>query len=345
MNQHRRRRLRPLLPALTAVVVALGAGGFYLLSGGTSDTGQAKPAAVGVVGTPFDSSQASTTVKATASATVSPSQASKSAVASHTPTPSVAATQAATASTTSAAAAPAPTVGAGERLVTFVNSTSQTIWPAAQADPSQPLAATGWVLAPGASVSIAMPEHWNGRLWGRTGCRFDSAGNGHCVTGDCDGRFQCGTAGSVAPETLAEFDLDAWDGMDFYDVNLDGFNLPMWINHTGGTTTDKMTADGCIPTGCVSNLLNTCPTVLQDKVNGTEVGCLTACDVFNTDQYCCRGQWGSRTTCIPTQWPVDYAAIFKKAEPAAYSYVYDDQSSVYTCSGGCDYRITFGVSP
>ena len=50
-----------------------------------------------------------------------------------------------------------------------------------------------------------------------------------------------------------------------------------------------MTANGCIPAGRVSNLLNTCPTVLQDKVNGAEVSCLTACNVFNTDQYCCRG--------------------------------------------------------
>jgi hypothetical protein len=325
---------------LTAVVVALGAGGFYVLSG-TSDTAGSGAAAVGVVGAPFASAQASTTVASSPSA--SPTQASKSATAAASA--SRTASAAASRSVAPKATQAAPSAGAGERVVTFVNLTSQTVWPAAQADPSQPLAATGWVLAPGASLSIQMPDHWNGRLWGRTGCSFDSAGNGHCVTGDCSGHFQCGAGGSVPPETLAEFDLDAWDGMDFYDVNLDGFNLPMWINHTGGTTPDKMTADGCIPAGCVSNLLNTCPSALQDKVDGTEVGCLTACDVFNTDQYCCRGQWSSRAACIPAQWPVDYAAIFKKAEPAAYSYVYDDATSVFTCSGGCNYRITFGVSP
>jgi hypothetical protein len=42
---------------------------------------------------------------------------------------------------------------------------------------------------------------------------------------------------------------------------------------------------------------------------------------------------------------VDYAAVFKKAEPYAYSYVDDDATSVYTCEGTCDYRITFGVTP
>lgn len=234
---------------------------------------------------------------------------------------------------------------AGERVITFVNTTSQTIWPAAQADPKAPLAQTGWVVPPGGSVSILMPDNWNGRLWGRTGCVFNSSGDGHCVTGDCDGHFQCGSAGSVSPETLAEFDLDAWDGMDFYDVNLDGFNLPMWVNHTGGTTPDKISSTGCVPAGCTHNLLATCPSVLQDKVNGVEVGCFTACNVFGTDQYCCAGAWSSRAACQPTKWPVDYAAIFKAAEPTGYSYVYDDATSVFTCSGDCNYRITFGVSP
>jgi ribosomal protein L24E len=42
---------------------------------------------------------------------------------------------------------------------------------------------------------------------------------------------------------------------------------------------------------------------------------------------------------------VDYAAVFKHAEPYAYSYVDDDATSVYTCKGKCDYRITFGVTP
>lgn len=33
--------------------------------------------------------------------------------------------------------------------------------------------------------------------------------------------------------------------MDFYDVSLvEGNNLPMYINRTGGTTRDEMSADG-----------------------------------------------------------------------------------------------------
>jgi hypothetical protein len=42
---------------------------------------------------------------------------------------------------------------------------------------------------------------------------------------------------------------------------------------------------------------------------------------------------------------VDYAAVFKKAEPYAYSYADDDATSTFVCQGRCDYRITFGLTP
>jgi hypothetical protein len=83
-----------------------------------------------------------------------------------------------------------------------------------------------------------------------------------------------------------------------------------------------------------------CPTAL--KVGGG--GCESPCGVFGTDQYCCRGEWAPRDKCLPAQWPVDYAAIFKKAEPFAYSYVDDDATSTFTCAGECGYRITWGTS-
>ena len=190
---------------------------------------------------------------------------------------------------------PPPSGAAGSRLVTFVNRMQQTIWVAASPDPGQPLAATGWVLPAGQTVTITVPNRWNGRFWGRTGCVFNGSGVGHCQTGDCGGLLQCTGYGQI-PATLAEYDLDAWDNLDFYDVSMvDGSNLPMYINisrSTGGTV-DKISPDGC----------------------------------------------------DPAKWPVDYAAVFKRAEPYAYSYVYDDATSVFTCSGYCDYRITFGITP
>jgi hypothetical protein len=87
-----------------------------------------------------------------------------------------------------------------------------------------------------------------------------------------------------------------------------------------------------------------CPSVLRVKAAGAVVGCKSACARFGTDQYCCRGASASRSACNPTQWPVDYAAVFKKAEPYAYSYADDDATSTFVCQGRCDYRITFGLT-
>ena len=173
---------------------------------------------------------------------------------------------------------------------------------------------------------------------------FNSAGTGHCQTGDCGGLFQCKGWGTI-PATLAEVNFDAWQGLDFYDVSMvDGSNLPMYINITksSGGTEDKISQNGCVAAGCTKPV--DCPSVLDVKAGGKVVGCISACARLGGDQYCCRGQWSSRAACDPAKWPVDYAAVFKKAEPYAYSYVDDDATSVFTCSGVCDYRITFGLT-
>ena len=251
--------------------------------------------------------------------------------------------------TAPAAPKPPPSGAAGQsadhRLVTFVNQMAQTIWVAAAPNANTPLAATGWMLPAGQSVTITTPNNLNTRFWGRTGCVFDSAGAGHCQTGDCGGLFQCKGWGTI-PATLAEVNFDAWDGLDFYDVSMvDGSNLPLYINITksSGGTKDKISPNGCVAAGCTKPVA--CPSALDVKAGGAVVGCISACARLGGDQYCCRGQWSSRSACDPTKWPVDYAEVFKSAEPYAYSYVDDDATSVFTCSGVCDYRITFGITP
>jgi hypothetical protein len=226
----------------------------------------------------------------------------------------------------------------------LVNRLTQTIWPAVAADPVHPVAATGWVLAPGASLTILIPDHWDVRVWARTGCVFDAAGQGHCVTGDC-GHFQCGRTWGQFPSTLAEFNLNAWKGMDFYDVSLvEGNNLPMWINSSGGRSADRISPGGCSAAGCTRDANVGCPAALQETHNGTVVACRSACLAIGGAQTCCLGQWAARSSCDPRSWPVDSAAVFKRAEPFAYSYVDDDATSVLTCTGECNYRITWGTS-
>jgi hypothetical protein len=233
-------------------------------------------------------------------------------------------------------------VANGSRQVTFVNKVRQTIWVAASPDASHPIARTGWVLRPGHSVTITIPNHWNGRFWGRTGCVFHG-GRGHCATGDCNGRFQCPGYGAI-PATLAEYNLDAWNNLDFYDVSMvDGSNLPMYIYPTSGHATKKVGKHGCVPAGCTHPVA--CPSALRIDYRGQYVACESACAKLGGDQYCCRGKWAPRAMCNPARWPVDYARVFKRAEPYAYSYVDDDATSVYVCTGRCNYQIVFGITP
>ena len=337
-----RRRWRAALFSVTAVLAA-GAAAFWLTTSGplssrdTADGGAATTATV---------VSAAGRTTASAAVTLSPvaSTASASASASRSPSPSPSPSKTVAASTVAAAApASTPAVSAGSHLITIVNNWNETIWAATNPNAQHPIPVTGWKLAPGQSVSFTVPAGWGGRIWGRTGCSFNSAGVGSCQTGDCGGRFQCQGTGNT-PATLAELTLDSFDGLDFYDVSMvDGSNLPMYINTTHMVGTDPVSTNGCYEGACTSAVV--CPAGMQVKANGQYVACETACAAFGGDAYCCTGSWAGRANCIPSNWPIDYAKlVFKDAEPYAYSYAFDD-SATMACKGGCYYRIVFGITP
>lgn len=90
-------------------------------------------------------------------------------------------------------------------------------------------------LEPGANKTLTVSSDWQGRLWGRTNCTFDSSGRNSgsapraCSSGDCGGTLACRGTGEV-PVTLAEFTLDGSHQQAFYDISLvDGYNIPMAI--------------------------------------------------------------------------------------------------------------------
>lgn len=214
--------------------------------------------------------------------------------------------------------------GVSAATFTFVNKCPQTIWPAILGSPA--LETTGFELRRGGFRALQGPTGWSGRFWARTGCSFDGSGHGSCATGDCaSGQIECNGAGATAA-ALAEFTLGS-GSMDFYDVSLvDGYNLPVMIDVSGGS-------GQCASTVCVEDLNRRCPTELRAGGGGA---CRSACDAFNTAEYCCKGEYGSPATCRPSA----YSQVFKSACPKSYSYAYDDATSTFTCTGG-DYAITF----
>ncbi|GAV88401.1 Thaumatin domain-containing protein [Cephalotus follicularis] len=210
----------------------------------------------------------------------------------------------------------------------FVNRCEYTVWPGILANAGSPsLDTTGFELPTSTSRSFLAPTGWSGRFWGRTGCTFDGSGSGSCVTADCgSGQMECNGLGAAPPATLAEFTLGS-GGQDFYDVSLvDGYNLPMTVEGSGGT-------GQCESTGCSADLNRQCPSELRV---GEGDACKSACEAFGSPEYCCSGAFNTPATCRPSV----YSEMFKSACPRSYSYAYDDATSTFTCTGA-DYTVTF----
>ncbi|KAF7130624.1 hypothetical protein RHSIM_Rhsim10G0211200 [Rhododendron simsii] len=203
--------------------------------------------------------------------------------------------------------------GVSGATFTFVNKCDFTVWPGILGTPT--LDTTGFELTKGSSQSYQAPTGWSGRFWGRTGCNFDGSGHGLCATADCgSGQVECNGAGATPPATLAEFTLGSGT-MDFYDVSLvDGYNLPMIVEVSGGSGV-------CAPTGCDVDLNRNCPTELR-AADGD--ACKSACEAFGTPEYCCSGAYNSPTACTPSV----YSQMFKSACPRSYSYAYDDATII-----------------
>lgn len=112
---------------------------------------------------------------------------------------------------------------------------------------------------------------------------------------------------------------------------VDGYNIPIAMTPYHGSGTN------CLPAGCVSDLNRVCPAGLAVRGGGRVVGCRSACAAYGSPQYCCTGQFGGPQTCKPTA----YSKLFKQACPKAYSYAYDDPTSILTCAPGTSYVVTF----
>lgn len=218
----------------------------------------------------------------------------------------------------------APEQCESNKTFTLVNYCKETIWPGITRSDNN--SGNGFTLKPGESTIYTAPSNWSGRIWGRTGCNFDNNGNGKCQTGSCGTNINCTGPGNP-PATIADFTLGE---LDFYDVSLvDGFNLPIIIRAMNGT-------GNCSTAGCDGDLRQNCPSELTSKENGEVIACRSACDAFDTDEYCCRGSYENPATCLPS----NYSRIFKQVCPAAYSFAHDDATGLLTCSGA-DFVVMF----
>jgi len=83
------------------------------------------------------------------------------------------------------------------------NNCDDTIWPGIGTQAGTGPGNGGFELASGESKNLTISADWQGRIWGRTNCSFNIAGNGAsnlngndgsgaaCGTGDCGGVLSC----------------------------------------------------------------------------------------------------------------------------------------------------------
>lgn len=78
------------------------------------------------------------------------------------------------------------------------NNCPETIWPGISTQSGSGPSENGFQLEPGETKNQTVSEDWQGRVWGRTNCTFNSDGSGPasgsgraCYSGDCYGRLNC----------------------------------------------------------------------------------------------------------------------------------------------------------
>ncbi|XP_019879519.2 uncharacterized protein LOC109607484 isoform X1 [Aethina tumida] len=216
----------------------------------------------------------------------------------------------------------------------ITNRDGGEIWIGIQGNSNKPtLENGGFKLGSGQTRSVHAPDNWAGRFWSRQWC---NSGNGQCLVGNCNG-VECQGRGGNPPVTLVEITLRGSGNQDFYDISLvDGFSTFATIRPINGQ-------GHCKAIECKSRINNICPNELKFHTPRGVLGCMSSClKHTNNDQFCCRNQYGTRETCNIDHWPnPNSARFFKQHCPDAYSYAYDDPSSIFTCRAD-KYEITFG---
>ncbi|GAM90820.1 hypothetical protein ANO11243_088650 [Dothideomycetidae sp. 11243] len=245
--------------------------------------------------------------------------------------------------------------GATTVPLVITNQCQETIFPGIVTQGGTGPGSQGFQLTPGSNKQQTVSSDWQGRVWGRTNCTFNSqgtslGGGAACTTGDCGGTVNCVATGEV-PVTLAEFTLNGSNSQTFYDISLvDGYNLPMAIVTINPSSLPPNKGNP----SCVATASSWCPWDLQEfppttPNNGvypypdTDIArpafdpCESACAKYRTDKYCCTGSHDGPSKCKPNY----YSTSAKTMCPDAYSYAYDDQTSTFITQQGPGFNIIF----
>ena len=101
------------------------------------------------------------------------------------------------------------TLSSTSRPLVITNQCQDTIYPAIGTQKGTAPSTSGFELSSGQQRNLTVSADWQGRVWGRTNCTFNSDGTGAatnggyngggaaCSTGDCGGVVNCVMAVSI----------------------------------------------------------------------------------------------------------------------------------------------------
>jgi hypothetical protein len=205
----------------------------------------------------------------------------------------------------------------------------------------------------GQVATVCMPQGWDGRIWGRTGCSLNN-GAFQCQTGQCGsnaaGVLQCtnpaaGVAETATGATLFEMNADADTPVqDFWDVSLvSGYNLPLQVvacNATGGGAGCQLGGQSApdFPIGCVSDLNQTCPAPLQiagqcNCISNSDCPQGQTCGANNLCSWGGSGPGSCTVTCIDPDDSCDGFGLFANASTLAAPAALKCNDAVSTLNG------------
>ena len=193
------------------------------------------------------------------------------------------------------------------RSITITNLCPNDLWPAVLTTNNTGPYTQGFHLAAQSSLQLWVSDDWTGRVWARTNCSFNYTTNtGSCFTGSCGNTLNC-TQSGAPPTTLAEFNLLGWQNLSYWDISLvNGFNLPIAIypSPTGPSPICQWSPDAVgIKAHCPEELIY----YADAPSSHTEIaGCMSACDRYGDDKYCCKGNKASPDKCGPSPFSMPF---------------------------------------
>lgn len=213
------------------------------------------------------------------------------------------------------------------RSITVVNNCRDVIWPGLFSQAGS-ASSGGFELHPQEQQVVNVTNDWDGRMFARQGCVFNST-MAACQVCNCGPDMAC-PGSNQPPCSLGEWNMNGYANQTFFDMSLvDGFNVGISIHAVQANVTPV----------CNSHLDDFgCPPGLKRyDADGNYEACWSFCAYSQMSVFCCTGSYDSPQSCRVH----GSARTAKHHCPDAYTWPFDDKTSTFTVPSSNDFVVHF----